>query len=175
MFVATALSSAYPNRYGWNQGYFGGWSAWTLWQYSYQNQPLEAGQPSAITYGFTVGYNLYSENIDCDIVEGTLDVLLRPTPVSALYPSAGNTSITLTWVTGESDVRGYMFSVDGGTTATITTGLGTYLVEGLEPNTPYTVTGYTFDYYEISKVTSTSITTNQAVDFYHTLLCFKLD
>ena len=169
-WVATALSSAYPDRYGWNQGYFGGWSAWTIWQYSYQSQSLEAGQPSALTYGFSVG-----GNIDCDICEGSLVNILRPTPVSTLQGVGAATTIALTWVTGESDVRGYMYSVDGGTTATVGTGFGYATIQNLEPNTTYTITAYSYDLYEISDVTSISVMTNEATDYTRTLLCFKLD
>lgn len=166
--VDLPYGSAYPARYGWNQGYFGGWTAWTLWQYSYQRQSSAVGQPSALTYGFSVGGNL-----DCDICEGALVNIMQPTHVSGLAGVGAATTITLTWNTGESDVLGYMYSGSGISTATVSTGIGSATVTSLSSNTSYAITVYAYDLYEISPATSVTVNTGAAMDGYHTLLCFK--
>jgi hypothetical protein len=166
--IDTPYGSAYPNRYGWSQGLFGGWSAWTMWQYSYQNQASEPGQPSALTYGFAGG-----GDIDCDICENALVNILQPTHVSALAGVGAATTITLTWTTGETDLQGYMYSGSGIATATIAVGIGSATILNLSSNTSYAITMYAFDLYEISPATSVTVDTSEAISNYHTLLCFK--
>jgi hypothetical protein len=154
--------SAYPNRYGWNQGIFGGWSAWTQWQFSFQSNN------SSARFGFAAG------DLDLDLTEALVN-LTPPTTVSQFAVHSVSTAITATWSTGETDVRGYYVTISGQTTATVATGVGSTTFVGLIQNSTYAVSAVAFDAWEISQTPAVATTSTQGtVNGFKTLLCFKL-
>lgn len=151
------INSSYPTYYGWSQGQFGGWAAWTMWQFSYNNS-------SADRFGFASG------DLDLDICEGDLVNILKPSDVTGftsgtIYASA----INVTWTSSESDIRGYYLLVSGQSTATISTGITSGTVSGLTPNTSYAVAINAYDLWEIGDSTSITVDTTSAFSGYYTL------
>lgn len=151
-------TSAYP-RYGFEAwGQFPN-NLWTMWQFSYVNN-------SGAAHGMLAG------DLDLDLLEGAIETIMPPSSVSFSGVGAAST-ITLTWTTGEVDVRGYVYYGSGITTATVTTGVGSATITGLSPNTSYPITMYSYDTWENGTSISASVSTTAASLGYGTLLCFR--
>jgi hypothetical protein len=158
--VDSPYGSAYPSRYGWSQGQFGGWTAWTMWQFSYLNNQ------SADRFGFASG------DLDLDICEGDLVNILKPSIVSGLTSGVTYSSaINVNWTSSESDIRGYYLLVSGQSTATIATGITSGTVSGLNENTSYDVAINAYDLWEIGDSTSITVDTTSAFSGYYALWC----
>jgi len=157
--VVIDYSSSYPSWSYQSFGYFED-DLWTIWQYSADNT-------SGANHGMLAG------TLDLDLLESTIESIMQPTPVSSFLAVGASTTIAMSWVTGGSDVRGYMYVISGEATATVNTGVGSAMVLSLLPNTSYSVKINSFDQWEISDTITTSVVTTGSMVGYHSLLCFK--
>ena len=154
-------TSSYP---AWDYQAFGYFAndLWTLWQFSSDNT-------SGVAHGMLAGA------LDLDILEGSIESIMKPTPVSSFLAVGASTTIKLTWTTGESDVLGYMYTVGGIATATVNTGVGSATIGSLLPNTIYAVQINDYDAWEMGEVITTSISTTGAMVGYYSLLSLYID
>ena len=160
--VDLPYGSAYPARYGWSQGQFGGWTSWDMWQFSTTNN-------SAARFGFAAG------DLDLDVCEGPITNIMPPTKVSQLAGVGASYAVTATWTTGESDVYGYMLKISGQATATVGTGIGSAEFVGLIPNASYAISAYAYDKWELSTaVADVTVLTTGIVVGYGALFSTKL-
>jgi hypothetical protein len=147
--MLACYSTSYPSSGFMAFGIFAN-NKWTNWQYQ-----------SSGSHGAEWGVN--STNIDLDVLEGDLYTILKPSQVTGLTATVGDTQIILHWTASpDTDKQSYFIYKDGVYLSYIAATTTTFTATGLTNGTSYSFQVAVVDFWETGNL-STAATATPAI------------